>query len=160
MSALGAVNNNESFALELVIAGQGAPYQDAAAVTLGAGDWCAIAMVQFENGPSATNFEQVPRDVQLLRSMRYYEIVPALNTVSIEGQNNGRQTIPPIKFSVVKRAAPTIPVLRIWYDKSNTARDFPGIATPTLVNLYIDSGGDTSSYDGVMIESFPADAEL
>jgi glutamate dehydrogenase/leucine dehydrogenase len=72
-----------------------------------AGNYIEIADVQLEEGDTATDFEYIPHDIQLLRCMRYYEV---FSQGMIIGTNSvtSYMTASGFTFTVPKRTTPTI----------------------------------------------------
>ena len=86
------------------------------------GNYVEIAQVQVEEGDTATDFEVVPFDLQLLRCMRYFEksynygdYAGYLTWYGLWGMwlpvsGSGVLIPPPVPFKVLKRVTPTITV--------------------------------------------------
>ncbi len=132
-----ALQNNSSLGIQLDIASiTGSAYQTSTVDSWVAGNfystpnavnWASsvgnyveIAQVQVEEGDTATDFEVVPYDIQLLRCMRYYEKsypyndyagsatlknVELLYIEQVTGDVGWN-----VRFKVVKRATPTVTV--------------------------------------------------
>jgi hypothetical protein len=69
-----------------------------------AGNYIEIAQLQLEEGDTATDFEYVPYDIQLLRCMRYYETIRSVN------ENSTTISRRVVNFRVVKRSTPTVTI--------------------------------------------------
>jgi hypothetical protein len=73
------------------------------------GDYFEIAFAQVEEGEIATEFEYVPFDIQLLRCMRYYEVI---NSAVAWKAPFDDDTYGYAQFKVTKRTIPTVMFIR------------------------------------------------
>lgn len=80
--------------------------------TTAVGNYIEVSQVQLEEGSTATDFEYIPYEVQLLRCLRYYEkaVVPNEMAHGELVQVGLIRNFPYIPFKVYKRTDPTIKV--------------------------------------------------
>jgi len=153
-----AVNNDNNLGFELVIVGMtdvadylvsdegtylGEKFSVSGGVRLQAGDYIAIHRVQLEEGWFATEFERIPYDIQLLRCMRYYEIVRSSG-------DNGNVYRRIHNWKIVKRVTPSVKII-----EDITRYAFMPIEISP--NAVIFNPSDSSNIYGINIY---ADAEL
>jgi len=114
-----------------------------------AGNFIEIAQLQLEKGTEATDFEYVPYDIQLMRCMRYYEIVASnqYNGTTIRWQghptsHSGSARWLNLPFKYEKRTAPAITVIGLGMLYSSSGN---------VANTAIGSSGTFSDIGGVGI---------
>jgi len=129
-----------------------------------AGNYIEITQLQLEEGSEATDFEYVPYDIQLLRCMRYYEKIKCENSIAVSGEVNNQWQTQVFSFKVKKRTIPSVSLLTVTFDTSNSKFTFDIIeATTDGVSFLTNSGPDSSSKPVDIIEGpiiIEADAEL
>jgi hypothetical protein len=115
-------------------------------------DWL-ITGIQLEAGTSATDFEFLPIDVDLMRCQRYYE----KTVMNANGYGNNTNSVPiMIPMKVQKRATPTVTL---------SGGSYINYASPTgnaddATNAYINSGGPATGYIRVLTVGITMDSEL
>jgi len=107
------------------------------------GDWFRIRRVQLEEGDRATEFEYVPYEIQLMRCMRYYEVLEGSYSDDCDKYNE-KVYLP---FKVVKRVTPTIKYENVLIFRAGSWQ-IPGsisiVSSRTYVVLNV---GDASAFD-------------
>ena len=99
-----------------------------------AGNYIEIAQLQLEEGDTATEFEHVPYDVQLLRCLRYYEKLDFAGGCSCsENTNYTWQGAYSCSFNAPKRAVPSITFLNTTQNSSSFDLDI--VQTGFKINM-------------------------
>jgi hypothetical protein len=98
-----------------------------------------VTGVQLETGSSATTFEQVPMGIALSNCQRYYEVLGANSTgnLALMGYASGNSDWygVPWKFSVTKRATPTVTKYGTWAVVANCGQ--PTVTSPDVDGVRI-----------------------
>jgi len=122
-----------------------------------ANDWVSITDVQLEKGTVATEFEQVPFDVQLHRCRRYYEKVYGFVLRDDAGDGIRTQTMS-YPFEVEKRVTPAINIIN---NSSTSNTDKHGVYGVTRQNVELGGEFRNKSVETTFVKlDFEADAEL
>jgi len=120
------------------------------------GDYIQLKQVQVEKGDTATEFEQVPYDVQIQRCLRYYEYrnqTQALPQYADNSTSSETSIYAYIPFLVRKRTIPSVKL--ISWSEINTP-NLSGKQGVDGFNIY----ASCSSANAARIYEWAADAEL
>jgi len=127
-----------------------------------------IAELQLEEGDVATKFEYVPYDIQLMRCMRYCEVIEkGITTSLVNGENANSWGTSFISFKIKKRVTPSVNSVNFMFGTQNLGTQnssYQMVSNPTINGVYFEIKNGPDHYQdadvGSSLDPIIADAEI